>query len=331
MPSRRRDALVAVLALTAGATDAVTFLGLGGVFSSVMTANMVLLGLSVGHQNGPRALHAAVALAGYILGALAASRFTGPPSEPPPGQPAPGQPAPSQPAPGQPAPSNASPGQPAPSQPASGQAPAAWPGRVTLALAVECVVLAAITVGWEIQGVRPSGAVQVVLLAGAALAMGIQGAAVRTLGVAGISTTYMTGMLTGILADLATVRSPAVRHRLVLLAMLILGAVASGITFTAAPRLAPLIPLVPLVCVLILAVGVRTRPPAAADHGEPDQPARLDPPDQPARLDPPDQPARLDPPDQPARPDRPDQPDRLDPPDQAARPDRPDQPDRQKD
>jgi hypothetical protein len=55
MGGRRLDAVLAVLAMTAGATDAFTFLGLGGVFSSVMTANMVLLALSAGKQNGPPA------------------------------------------------------------------------------------------------------------------------------------------------------------------------------------------------------------------------------------------------------------------------------------
>lgn len=62
MPERRLGALVTFLAMTAGATDAISFLGLGGVFSSVMTANMVLLGLSAGTHNGPLALHAAAAL-----------------------------------------------------------------------------------------------------------------------------------------------------------------------------------------------------------------------------------------------------------------------------
>ena len=78
MPGRRLDALVAILAMTAGATDAISFLGLGGVFSSVMTANMVLLGLSAGKQNGPLALHADAALTGYIVGAVAASRVSAP-------------------------------------------------------------------------------------------------------------------------------------------------------------------------------------------------------------------------------------------------------------
>ena len=52
------------------------FLGLGGVFSSVMTANIVLLGLSAGKLSGSLALHAGAALTGYIVGAVAASRVT---------------------------------------------------------------------------------------------------------------------------------------------------------------------------------------------------------------------------------------------------------------
>ena len=223
MGGRRLDALLAVLAMTAGATDAFTFLGLGGVFSSVMTANMVLLALSAGKQNGPLALHAGAALTGYIVGAFAASRVT-----------------------------------------ARARQPAdrlATP--VFAVLVAEGVVLAGVTVGWELAGAHPTGAAQVALLAGAAAAMGGQGAAVRALGIPGISTTYMTGMLTGILADLATPAGPAVGGRVRLLALLIVGAVASGVTYAQAPRLAPLIPLAPLACVIGIAAGARFGSPDA--------------------------------------------------------------------
>jgi uncharacterized membrane protein YoaK (UPF0700 family) len=221
---RRPDALVAILAATAGATDAISFLGLGGVFSSVMTANMVLLGLGAGQQNGSLALHAGAALAGYIVGAVAANRLTGPSAEPGNG----------------------------------------WPTPVFAALVAEGIVLAGVTVGWEIVGGHPRGAVQVALLAGAAAAMGSQSAAVRALGIPEISSTYMTGMLTGILADLAAPAGHAIASRLRLLAMLIVGAIASGVTYTQAPRLAPLIPLALLACVIGIAARLRTR---TADAG----------------------------------------------------------------
>jgi uncharacterized membrane protein YoaK (UPF0700 family) len=218
MPERRLGALVTFLAMTAGATDAISFLGLGGVFSSVMTANMVLLGLSAGTHNGPLALHAAAALTGYIVGAVAASRVTAPS-----GRPADRQPPP-----------------------------------VFAVLAGEGVVLVGIAVGWEVAGAHPGGAAQVALLGGAAAAMGSQSAAVRALGIPGISTTYMTGLLTGVLGDLVVPGGPAVGGRLRLLAALIAGAVASGVTYAQAPRLAPLIALAPLACAIGIAASTRS-------------------------------------------------------------------------
>jgi len=211
---QRRGLLVALLALTAGATDAVSFLALGGVFSSVMTANMALLGLSAGLRDGALAAHSAVALAGYVAGALAASRLVRvrePEAAPP-------------------------------------------PGRVTAALAAEIVVLIGFTTGWELSGGRPVGATQLILLAGAALAMGSQSATVLALRISGISTTYMTGMLTGILGDLATSGRRGLNYRLTLLALLIAGAAASGITFAHEPLLVPLIPLAPLLAAIVISV-----------------------------------------------------------------------------
>jgi uncharacterized membrane protein YoaK (UPF0700 family) len=49
----KRNALVVVLIVASGSVDAVGFLRLGGVFTSVMTANMVLLGVSAGTRDTP--------------------------------------------------------------------------------------------------------------------------------------------------------------------------------------------------------------------------------------------------------------------------------------
>jgi uncharacterized membrane protein YoaK (UPF0700 family) len=230
MPERRLGALAAVLAVTSGATDAISFLALGGVFSSVMTANMVLLGLSAGKQNGPLALHAGAALTGYIVGAMVASRVTAP----------------------------------------SGRPTERLPTPVFAALVGEAIVLAGVTIGWEIAGAHPSGAAQVALLGGTAAAMGSQSAAVRALRMPGISTTYMTGMLTGVLADLAVPARPTVRSRLRLLAALIGGAIASGITYAQEPRLAPLISLALLACAVGIAASIRSGT-AGARRAHPDR------------------------------------------------------------
>jgi uncharacterized membrane protein YoaK (UPF0700 family) len=92
------------------------------------------------------------------------------------------------------------------------------------------------------------------LVAAAAVAMGIQSAAVRALGVPGLSTTYLTGILTEALGDLAAVRASAsLRRRLGLLVMLVAGAAVSGVLVAEAPLLAPLVPLALLLAVIVTA------------------------------------------------------------------------------
>ncbi len=54
--------------------------------------------------------------------------------------------------------------------------------------------------GWLIDGSEPSGVVVYPLIVLSALAMGVQSAAVRRLAVADVSTTYITGTLTGLTA-----------------------------------------------------------------------------------------------------------------------------------
>jgi uncharacterized membrane protein YoaK (UPF0700 family) len=67
---------------------------------------------------------------------------------------------------------------------------------VTLALALEAVVLAMFALGfWQTSGVRDAAALHGLIVL-SAVAMGIQSAAVRQLEVPGIATTYMTGTLT---------------------------------------------------------------------------------------------------------------------------------------
>jgi uncharacterized membrane protein YoaK (UPF0700 family) len=67
-----RDSLVVVLTITTGATNAASFLALGRVFSSVITGNLVLLGLAADTHGGGQAFHAGLALGGYAAGVLAA-------------------------------------------------------------------------------------------------------------------------------------------------------------------------------------------------------------------------------------------------------------------
>ena len=211
---RRRDFLVPGLALATGAMDAISFLGLGGVFTSVMTGNMVLLGIGAGGRNGGLVVRAGVALLGYIAGVAAGSRLAR----------------------------------------GIGGAAQVWPRRVTVVLAVELVVILGFTSGWELTGADADGASRVFLIVAASVAMGMQSASIRELGVPGLSTTYLTGTLTATVSDLARGgRSPGTGRDLAILAAIVLGAAAGGVLVTEVPRAAPAFPLAVVTVVIIVA------------------------------------------------------------------------------
>jgi uncharacterized membrane protein YoaK (UPF0700 family) len=65
-----RDASLLALTWTAGYVDALSFLGLGHVFTAMMTGNAVLFGIALGQGDGPAALRSFVALVAFALGAL---------------------------------------------------------------------------------------------------------------------------------------------------------------------------------------------------------------------------------------------------------------------
>lgn len=67
-PQRRKAAILLELAFAAGAVDAVSYLGLGHVFTANMTGNTVLLGIAVARGAGSDAARSAVALGGFALG-----------------------------------------------------------------------------------------------------------------------------------------------------------------------------------------------------------------------------------------------------------------------
>ena len=64
-----RDAMVLVLTWAASGVDAISYLGLGRVFTANMTGNTVLLGLAIGQGQGLAALRSMIALVGFAGGA----------------------------------------------------------------------------------------------------------------------------------------------------------------------------------------------------------------------------------------------------------------------
>ena len=76
-----------------------------------------------------------------------------------------------------------------------------WPPSVTRALALECAVLSLLACGGSfIKGLTPGAMDGLVLLAGCA--MGIQSAAIHSLGLPGVATTYITGTWTAFVRKL---------------------------------------------------------------------------------------------------------------------------------
>jgi len=78
-----------------------------------------------------------------------------------------------------------------------------WAPRVTTALAAELLLLVALALGWQASAAQPVRPVLELLIGFSAAAMGLQSAAAARLAVTGITTTYVTGTLTGLMSELA--------------------------------------------------------------------------------------------------------------------------------
>jgi uncharacterized membrane protein YoaK (UPF0700 family) len=215
---RVRDALLLTLTAAAGSADAVSYLGLGRVFTANMTGNLVLLGIAIGQGQLVGSIRAVIAFTAFVLGVLVGVRVT-----------------------------------------ARTEPPALWPRSVTLALAGELGLLLALLAGWEISGDRPGALALDILIALSAGAMGMQTAAVRRLGVAGVTTTFVTGMLTGLIAELAAV-TPGRSHWTLwaaTLACMVIGAGAGAALFIAWRSGAPLAAMLLVGAVIALATWLR--------------------------------------------------------------------------
>ena len=69
-----RDPLLVALALAAGAVDAISLVVLG-VFTAAVTANVVLVGIALGGGDLHSAARAALATAGFVIGAFVGARL----------------------------------------------------------------------------------------------------------------------------------------------------------------------------------------------------------------------------------------------------------------
>ena len=258
-PDGRVLTVIAVaLTFASGAMDVASFTRLGSVFTSVMTGNIVLWGLAAARGSLTLASHTAVAIVGYIAGVAGGSRIAvgapgaggraaagGDGREGGDGKDAGGMDGDEQ----------------ARDAPAAEGRAGAWPAHVTWALLAELALLGGFAVGWEITGAEPGGWVQFCLLAVAAAGMGVQSSAVKYMGLTEVSTTYLTGTLTGLVSSLV---SPGPRatdrwRRLGVLLGLAAGASLTGLLVATAPDGVPALPLAALVTCVVLATWPQAR------------------------------------------------------------------------
>ena len=208
------------LAVVSGATDAIGLLALGGAFTSVMTGNLVLLGVAATSADGVLAIASGGAILAFCAGVALGARLAG--------GPLPGD--------------------------------RIWPPAVTVGLGVELAFIAAYAVGWWVTGGSPGPVVALALLFATALALGIQSSTVQRFGVSGMSTTYLTGTLTTVVIRLASGRGvKEVWHSIEILLGLVAGAAAGSLLVLLAPLFAPVLQLVALGGVILVAATVMNR------------------------------------------------------------------------
>jgi uncharacterized membrane protein YoaK (UPF0700 family) len=208
------------LTFCSGAMDVASFTRLGGVFTSVMTGNIVVCGLSIARGSVSLVLHTVTAVCGYIAGVAFATRFVL----------------------------------------SSPDEPSGLTSRVRTALRLELVLLCGLAIGWWATGARPVGWAEFCLLACGAAASGVQSATVQQMGLTSVSTTFLTGTLTGLVGSL--VRPGRPREGLLrpgVLGGLLAGAVLCGLLIAWLDLAVPVLFLGAIVVVLVLG---RSSPPA---------------------------------------------------------------------
>ena len=214
-----RNLLLDGLTLSSGAVDAISFLGLGKVFTAFMTGNIAFLGMRVaGDAVAPRVGLLVASMGGYAAGIYLATRIIR----------------------------------------RSQATTLVWSPGTTVALGISLLAHFGFALGWFATGGRPDDTILPLLLCVWALAMGMQSAAVRRLDVAGVFTTAATATFIFLVADLANrpLTGDERRRMVGVLISLVIGATAGGLLLIHAPIYAPVLPLVITIGVVATAARV---------------------------------------------------------------------------
>ncbi|WP_321475622.1 YoaK family protein [uncultured Paludibaculum sp.] len=191
-PDRSAALVVALLLLTfgTGLIDAVSFLGLGHIFTANMTGNIVFLGFASAGVPGLSIVRSLTSLGSFLLGAVAGGRFA---------------------------------------QAFASISKRRWlfVSTLTEAALLGAALLAAD--GFDIRSGAPPQRLYVVIVT-TAVAMGMRNATIRRLAVPDLTTTVLTLTLTGIAADsaLAGGSHPRLNRRLAAVLLMFAGAAAGA-------------------------------------------------------------------------------------------------------
>lgn len=215
-----RDTALVVLAAGSGATDAFSFVALGHVFTSVITGNLVLVGISIGALSFTDVTDILITVACYLLATAATARLL------------------------------------------AGRVPsdARWTAALTRMLLAQAAIQAVVLALWVCAPIR------LLLLGLCAVAMGAQSATVRAVPGTSLSTTYLTGTLTALMASFATGQRGSVGRAagIGVLVTLVVGAVAEAALLRVWPAAGPALP-------LVVSLAVALGAPRPVRGGQPDE------------------------------------------------------------
>ncbi|HEY8562575.1 MAG TPA: YoaK family protein [Pyrinomonadaceae bacterium] len=156
-------ALLLVLTVTTGLLDAVSFLGLGRVFTANMTGNVVFLGFALGGASGIAVASSLAAIGAFLIGAGLGGRL---------------------------------------GKYNAGEQLRKWFLRIALIESSLLIGAGFVSLGFDFETHSPAFQLYAVIVLTAA-AMGVRNATVRQIGVKDMTTTVLTLTLTGIGADSA--------------------------------------------------------------------------------------------------------------------------------
>jgi uncharacterized membrane protein YoaK (UPF0700 family) len=213
-----RDLLLVALTISAGAVDALSWLGLGKIFSGIMTGNIAFLGFRAGGAPGPSVPRTLAATAAFALGAFLAGRIVR----------------------------------------RKRNSDSVWPRPAMVSLAVSLVFQAAFLALWASLSGHPSSGAGDVLIALSGVAMGMQFATCFSLGVRADFTTAATATLAVLMGDLAGwSQTRGERRRLAATVLgLFVGAAVGAVLLANARTWAPVFPLAVTGVVLFTAAVV---------------------------------------------------------------------------